>query len=122
MYRIVFYFFTLGIISLYSALLKYDVIVGITPLRFMGMVNILLIPTVIWILARSKLYPLWGLYILLVTAYYGLITPNYPIILEIIIYGTAVAINLLLVFDVFIANCNGITTRSLKRWTWPKTK
>lgn len=90
--------------------------------KFYAVLNIVFLFTVVWWNARKPFYYVWGLYLIAVAAYYGMLYPANPDVLLAVVFAVA-GLNIVITFyDVVICRCKGIYERTGKRYAVPLKK
>ena len=114
--RIIYYVYLVIMIGLYLSLCIHMPETEVKRVSIIGLLNVGFLLLTVWWLARTRFYIVWGVYLLVLTGYFGFIYPALPMIPALIVYGTGVLITLVSVYDIVIDRCRGIETRSRKRF------
>lgn len=112
--RVVIYAIVILICSVYCAL-YFVPITSIKTINAIGIANLVVLALLTWLLVRPRLFRLWGGYLVLSAVYLGAIYPDFPYAEDIIVYTFALICLSVMVYDVFIDNCNGILRRTFLR-------
>lgn len=84
--------------------------------KFYGVLNCVFLFMIIWWNARKQFYFVWGGYLVLLAAYYGLVYPSASGLLAALVI-TVAALNIVITFyDVVICRCKGIYSRTDERY------